>query len=97
MYQTELQNKHFLVTFYCGIILQDLSHCTPTRFNTLENRHKALVFKEVRRIWEKYDPNLPWERGYYNESNTLLLDDSPYKALLNPVRLVITLFVMLLF
>ncbi|XP_031394385.1 uncharacterized protein LOC116205846 isoform X2 [Punica granatum] len=62
----------------------DLSHCTPTRFNTLENRHKALVFKEVRRIWEKYDPNLPWERGYYNESNTLLLDDSPYKALLNP-------------
>ncbi|KAK4801857.1 hypothetical protein SAY86_000060 [Trapa natans] len=62
----------------------DLSHCTPTRFHTLENRHKSLVFKEVRRIWEKYDPNLPWERGYYNESNTLLLDDSPYKALLNP-------------
>ncbi|GAB2213085.1 hypothetical protein Droror1_Dr00021103, partial [Drosera rotundifolia] len=26
----------------------------------------------------------PWEKGDYDESNTLLLDDSPYKALLNP-------------
>ncbi|XP_015579929.1 uncharacterized protein LOC8289053 [Ricinus communis] len=64
----------------------DLSHCTLTQFNTLENKHKPLVFKELRRIWEKDDPELPWEKGYYNESNTLLLDDSPYKALLNPAN-----------
>ncbi|XP_061365982.1 uncharacterized protein LOC133309242 [Gastrolobium bilobum] len=62
----------------------DLSHCTATSFKTLENKHKPLVFKDLRKIWEKQDPNLPWEKGYYNESNTLLLDDSPYKALLNP-------------
>lgn len=62
----------------------DLSQCTATGFRTLENRHKTLVFKELRRLWEKHDPNLPWEKGEYNESNTLLLDDSPYKALLNP-------------
>ncbi|XP_004499470.1 uncharacterized FCP1 homology domain-containing protein C1271.03c-like [Cicer arietinum] len=62
----------------------DLSHCTETSFKTLENKHKPLVFKDLRKIWDKYDPNLPWEKGYYNESNTLLLDDSPYKALLNP-------------
>ncbi|XP_048139845.1 uncharacterized protein LOC115727752 [Rhodamnia argentea] len=62
----------------------DLSHCTSTRFRTLENKHKALVFKEVRRLWEKHDSSLPWEKGDYDESNTLLLDDSPYKALLNP-------------
>ncbi|OAY56925.1 hypothetical protein MANES_02G056200v8 [Manihot esculenta] len=62
----------------------DLSHCTMTKFNTLENKHKKLVFKELRRIWEKHDPELPWEKRFYNESNTLLLDDSPYKALLNP-------------
>ncbi|XP_022948279.1 uncharacterized protein LOC111452000 [Cucurbita moschata] len=61
----------------------DLSHCTASRFNTLENKHKPLVFKQLRRVWEKQDPNLPWERGEYNESNTVLLDDSPYKALLN--------------
>ncbi|CAI8605928.1 unnamed protein product [Vicia faba] len=62
----------------------DLSHCTETSFKTLENKHKLLVFKDLRKIWDKSNPNLPWEKGYYNESNTLLLDDSPYKALLNP-------------
>ncbi|KAK7295474.1 hypothetical protein RJT34_18383 [Clitoria ternatea] len=62
----------------------DLSHCTETSFKTLENKHKPLVFKDLRKIWEKHDPNLPWEKGYFNETNTLLLDDSPYKALLNP-------------
>ncbi|KAI4387829.1 hypothetical protein MLD38_000226 [Melastoma candidum] len=62
----------------------DISHCTVTEFKTLENKHKPIVFKDVRRLWEKYDPDLPWEKGYYDQSNTLLLDDSPYKALLNP-------------
>ncbi|XP_058739303.1 uncharacterized protein LOC131611231 isoform X2 [Vicia villosa] len=66
------------------IFCWDLSHCTETCFRTLENRHKPLVFKDLKKIWDKYDPNLPWDKGYYNESNTLLLDDSPYKALLNP-------------
>ncbi|KAL0381002.1 UNVERIFIED_CONTAM: hypothetical protein Sangu_0164500 [Sesamum angustifolium] len=65
-------------------IRQDMSHCTRTRFKTLENRHKPMVFKELRKIWESDNPNLPWKKGDYNESNTLLLDDSPYKALLNP-------------
>jgi hypothetical protein len=72
--------------YLCGFFFQDLSHCTATKFKTLEDKHKPIVFKELRKIWEKHDPTLPWEKGYYNESNTLLLDDSPYKALLNPVR-----------
>ncbi|CAJ1947136.1 unnamed protein product [Sphenostylis stenocarpa] len=65
----------------------DLSHCTETRFKTLENENKNLVFKDLRKLWDKQDRNLPWEKGFYNESNTLLLDDSPYKALLNPSNL----------
>ncbi|PPD78985.1 hypothetical protein GOBAR_DD24076 [Gossypium barbadense] len=69
----------------CAIVYQDSSHCTTTRFKTLGNRYKPLVFKELRKLWRKSDPNLPWEKGYYNESNTLLIDDSPYKALLNPL------------
>ncbi|GAB2296923.1 hypothetical protein Dimus_031025 [Dionaea muscipula] len=72
--------KHHLV--FCW----DLSHCTESKFRSLENQHKTLVFKELRKIWEKYDPDLPWEKGDYDESNTLLLDDSPYKALLNPLH-----------
>lgn len=62
----------------------DSSHCTKSNFRTLENKYKPLVFKELRKLWDKHDVDLPWEKGYYNESNTLLLDDSPYKALLNP-------------
>lgn len=68
-------------------VMQDMFHSTQTGFKTLENTHKPLVCKELRRIWENDDPNLPWKKGDYNESNTLLLDDSPYKALLNPVRI----------
>lgn len=67
--------------------IQDLSYCTATSFKALENKYKALVFKELRKVWEISDPNCPWAKGDYNESNTVLLDDSPYKALLNPVSL----------
>lgn len=52
---------------------------------TLENKDKPLVLKELRKVWKKLEPDLPFEKGEYNESNTLLLDDSPYKALRNPV------------
>lgn len=62
----------------------DQSQCTDTGFYTLENREKPMLLKELKRLWEKDEPGLPWERGDYNESNTLLLDDSPYKALRNP-------------
>ncbi|KAH6829700.1 Haloacid dehalogenase-like hydrolase superfamily protein [Perilla frutescens var. hirtella] len=64
----------------------DMTHSTQTGFKTLENRHKPLVCKELRKIWEHDDPSWPWKKGDYNESNTLLLDDSPYKALLNPLH-----------
>ncbi|XP_009800436.2 uncharacterized protein [Nicotiana sylvestris] len=64
----------------------DMSHSTQTMFKTLDNKHKPLVCKELSKVWDRYDPNLPWERGDYDESNTLLLDDSPYKALLNPAH-----------
>lgn len=62
------------------------SHCTMTDFNTVENRDKPLVLKELRKLWEKLEPGLPWEKGEFNESNTLLLDDSPHKALVNPMN-----------
>ncbi|TQE01561.1 hypothetical protein C1H46_012791 [Malus baccata] len=60
------------------------SHCTTTKFNTLDNEEKPLVLKELKKLWEKHDPDLPWARGEFNETNTLLVDDSPYKALCNP-------------
>lgn len=71
--------------FICFFWLQDMSYCATTTLGSLENRHKYVVFKDLNQLWEKHDPRLPWQKGDYNESNTVLLDDSPYKALLNPV------------
>ncbi|KAK9125363.1 hypothetical protein Scep_014209 [Stephania cephalantha] len=62
----------------------DQSHCTNTGAMTIENSRKPLMLKELQKLWDKHDPDLPWELGEYNQSNTLLLDDSPYKALRNP-------------
>ncbi|MFS7912126.1 putative protein-serine/threonine phosphatase [Helianthus anomalus] len=62
----------------------DQFHCTKTGFNTIENSGKPLVLKELKKLWDKQDRYLPWYKGEYNESNTVFLDDSPYKALRNP-------------
>ncbi|KAI4984934.1 hypothetical protein ZWY2020_017564 [Hordeum vulgare] len=58
--------------------------CTMTGRNTLENVHKPIVLKELRKLWNKEEPGLPWKEGEFSPSNTLLVDDSPYKALRNP-------------
>lgn len=62
----------------------DASYCTDTGKKTLENKGKPLVLKELEKLWQKHRPDVPWDKGYYNETNTVLLDDSPYKALFNP-------------
>lgn len=62
----------------------DQDHCTNTGFRTLDNVHKPLVLKELKRLWNKEENDLPWEKGDFSPSNTLLVDDSPYKALCNP-------------
>ncbi|KAL8171254.1 hypothetical protein V2J09_023058, partial [Rumex salicifolius] len=68
----------------CVIFVQDQSHCTDTGYRTVEDRNKPLFLKEIKKLWDKEDPSLPWEKGDYNESNTILMDDSPHKALRNP-------------
>ncbi|KAF8661787.1 hypothetical protein HU200_056742 [Digitaria exilis] len=70
--------KHYLL--FCW----DMSHCTVTGRNTIDNKHKPLVLKELKKLWNKEEPTLPWEQGEFSPSNTLLVDDSPYKALCNP-------------
>lgn len=66
------------VTAYAAIFMQDQMKCTRTGYNTIEDRKKPLVLKEL---------DLLWKRGRYSPSNTLLVDDSPYKAICNPVSL----------
>lgn len=60
------------------------SHCTRTGFQTLENIDKPLFLKELSKLWKNENRKFSSKVGDYDKSNTLLLDDSPYKALLNP-------------
>ncbi|KAH7854277.1 hypothetical protein Vadar_012023 [Vaccinium darrowii] len=64
------------------LVLDDQEKCTDSGFKSLENKHKPIFLKKLKKLWE--DPTLPWCCGTYSSSNTLLMDDEPYKALLNP-------------
>ncbi|GBG85575.1 hypothetical protein CBR_g40213 [Chara braunii] len=63
-----------------GIKRLDQSHCTDTRLRHPENRQKPVFLKDLSRIW--MTPEL-WHAGF-GQLNTLLIDDSPYKSLVNP-------------
>uniref|UniRef100_A0A2N9ICR1 Mitochondrial import inner membrane translocase subunit TIM50 n=1 Tax=Fagus sylvatica TaxID=28930 RepID=A0A2N9ICR1_FAGSY len=54
----------------------DQVECTDSGFKALENKKKPIFLKELKKLG-----NLSIE---YSASNTLLIDDNPYKALLNP-------------
>jgi hypothetical protein len=54
------------------------SMCTTTQLMHPEECHRPLFLKELSRLWAEFSP------GDFNSSNTLLVDDSPYKALRNP-------------
>ncbi|KAJ0682629.1 putative FCP1 domain, HAD superfamily protein [Helianthus annuus] len=67
-------NKHRLLFRW------DQAHCTEMGFND-GNEGPILFVKELRKLWEKKDPGLPWEVGEYDESNTLLVENHPHVAL----------------
>ncbi|CAK9312218.1 unnamed protein product [Citrullus colocynthis] len=80
------RNVDVVIDFLMGDFRQkllfcwDQSHCTDTTFSTVENKHKPLVLKEIKKLWKYLKPR------EFNASNTLLLDDSPHKALCNPAN-----------
>ncbi|XP_060968347.1 uncharacterized protein LOC133035921 [Cannabis sativa] len=58
----------------------DQNQCTDSGFRTLENKEKPLFLKDLKKLWQ----NKYLSKGVFSSSNTLLIDDKPYKALLNP-------------
>ncbi|KAE9465541.1 hypothetical protein C3L33_02561, partial [Rhododendron williamsianum] len=65
------------------LFVWDKERCTDSGFKSLERKDKPIFLKELKKLWE--DPAaLPRRRWQYSSSNTLLIDDAPYKALLNP-------------
>ncbi|KAL2509249.1 Haloacid dehalogenase-like hydrolase (HAD) superfamily protein [Forsythia ovata] len=58
--------------------------CTESGFYCLRKKEKPLFLKNLKDLWEKKYRSLPWEKGQYSSSNTLLIDDEPHTCLLNP-------------
>ena len=52
--------------------------CTNTGLQNPSKKESPLFLKELTKVWSRF-PN-----GLFNETNTLLIDDTPYKALWNP-------------
>jgi len=50
--------------------------CTNTGLKNPEKKRQPLFLKELMNVWLKFPQ--------FNETNTLLIDDTPYKALRNP-------------
>ncbi|RHN47647.1 putative FCP1 domain, HAD-like domain-containing protein [Medicago truncatula] len=61
------------------LFVWDQSDCTDSlAMYSKENKEKPLFFKELNKVWNKVKKG-----GPYSASNTLMIDDKPYK--LNPV------------
>lgn len=66
------------------LLVQDLSHCLEPGHKMLERRDRPILFKELKKVWEN---DRQW-RFKFDPSNTLLVDNYPSTALLNPVSLI---------
>ncbi|KAL0797952.1 hypothetical protein Bca101_053126 [Brassica carinata] len=62
----------------------DQSLCITTKFKTLENTTKPIFLKDLASVWNRFGTCLSCGKRKYDETNTLLVDDSPDKALCNP-------------
>ncbi|XP_010683895.2 uncharacterized protein LOC104898504 [Beta vulgaris subsp. vulgaris] len=64
------------------LFVWDQNKCSDSGFKSLEKKCKPIFFKELKKLWQISAP----KRGehLFSESNTLLIDDEPYKGLLNP-------------
>lgn len=52
--------------------------CTNTGLRNPAKRQSPLFLKELAKVWSRFP------KGQFDETNTLLIDDTPYKALWNP-------------
>ncbi|TXG72465.1 hypothetical protein EZV62_001044 [Acer yangbiense] len=66
-------------SLYKALRNPDNSHCTRTGCYTIVNNNKPIILNELKMLWKLC------KNEEYNETNTLLSDDSLYKALRNPV------------
>ncbi|CAO2839410.1 unnamed protein product [Amaranthus hypochondriacus] len=63
------------------LFIWDQEECTYSGFKSLEKKEKPLFFKELSKLYSSLAKSSGGSR--FSESNTLLIDDKPYKGLLN--------------
>ncbi|ESQ47439.1 hypothetical protein EUTSA_v10028320mg, partial [Eutrema salsugineum] len=79
------KNVERITEFLLGDMKSKLLFCWGMSYcSTTTVWEKDVVFKDLNKLWEEHEPNLPWKAGDYNKTNTVLVDHSPCKALLNP-------------
>ncbi|CDP08406.1 unnamed protein product [Coffea canephora] len=61
------------------IFVWDQSRCIVAKTRLKENADKKVMFKELKSVWADYRS--------YNSSNTILVDDSPYKSFINSISI----------
>ncbi|XP_015087457.1 uncharacterized protein LOC107030704 isoform X1 [Solanum pennellii] len=61
------------------VFVWDQDKCIDSGFPTVEKKNKPIFLKKLKKIWENN-----YYGGRFSESNTLLIDDEPHVALLNP-------------
>ena len=80
------ENVELLASFVFGTNFREKTafvwnqdQCSDTGLMHPQDRHKPVVLKELSLVWQHPHLNRTFDR-----SNTLLIDDSPYKACMNP-------------
>ncbi|KAM3217698.1 hypothetical protein P3L10_027141 [Capsicum annuum] len=61
------------------VFVWDQDNCIDSGFSTVEKKNKPIFLKQLKKIWENNSYG-----GRFSKSNTLLIDDEPHVALLNP-------------
>eukprot|EP00897_Mesotaenium_endlicherianum_P005558 jgi/Mesen1/502/ME000104S10596 len=64
----------------------DQSKCTLTTMKHPEKANKPVFLKELSKLWDSLNNAAGWGHGRFRPCNTLLVDDSPYKAICNPAH-----------
>ncbi|XP_019241144.1 PREDICTED: uncharacterized protein LOC109221131 [Nicotiana attenuata] len=81
--------ERFEVGLWSSAMELDQEKCIDSGFKCLEKKEKPIFLKQMKKIWENKYHILPFRGGKFSESNTLLIDDEPHVALLNPPNTVV--------
>ncbi|XP_015086833.1 uncharacterized protein LOC107029909 [Solanum pennellii] len=76
--------ERFEVGIWSSAMELDQEKCIDSGFKCLEKKEKPIFLKQMKKIWENKYNILPFRGGKFSESNTIMIDDEPHTALINP-------------